>query len=132
MSDPVYCPVVGGCVKDPSCGRVIGATHVKVWIDYYKGGSSLFTHQESPGGYYLYIQPVSISKGMESAPLLVGGKVLLCECKRKGKVKSALAQVMYEKLVKASVIKLFGKGTVVLDELPDPPDDSLERMKSLL
>ena len=45
MSDPVYCPVVGGCVKDPSCGRVVGATHVRVWIDYDKGSYSLFTHQ---------------------------------------------------------------------------------------
>jgi hypothetical protein len=69
--------------------------HLKVQVDYEKGGMNYFSGQENRRGYYLYVYPVQIETvddrvTIESFTMFKGGKKLLMEVGRK-------SQKAYEK-----------------------------------
>jgi hypothetical protein len=69
--------------------------HLKVQVDYEKGGMNYFSGQENRRGYYLYVYPVQIETvddrvTIESFIMFKGGKKLLMEVGRK-------SQKAYEK-----------------------------------
>lgn len=69
--------------------------HLKVQIDYEKGGMNYFSGRESKRGYYIYVQPVRIEKLdgriiVEQSIMFNGGKKLLFEVARQ-------SQKAYEK-----------------------------------
>ena len=69
--------------------------HLKVTIDYEKGGINYFSGQHSRRGYYIYVQPVQIERVdgrvvVERSMLFSGGKKLLFEVSRQ-------SQKAYEK-----------------------------------
>ena len=69
--------------------------HLKVQVDYEKGGMNYFSGQESRRGYYLYVYPVQIETVdgrvvVESFTMFNGEKKLLMEVGRK-------SQKSYEK-----------------------------------
>ena len=62
--------------------------HLKVQVDYEKGGMNYFSGQETKRGYYLYVYPVQIETIdgrviVESFTLMRGAKKLLFEVNRK-------------------------------------------------
>ena len=62
--------------------------HLKIQVDYEKGGTNYFSGQESRRGYYLYVYPVQIETidgrvVVESFTMFRGGKKLLMEVSRK-------------------------------------------------
>ena len=62
--------------------------HLKIQVDYEKGGMDYFSGQESKRGYYLYVYPVQIETIddrviVESFTLMRGAKKLLFEVNRK-------------------------------------------------
>jgi hypothetical protein len=62
--------------------------HLKVQVDYEKGGMNWFSGQENKRGYYLYVFPVQIETVdnrvvVESFTLMKGSKKLLFEVSRK-------------------------------------------------
>lgn len=61
--------------------------HLKVQVDYEKGGMNYFSGQESRRGYYLYVYPVQLETVdgriiVESFTMFRGGKKLLLEVTR--------------------------------------------------
>ena len=66
-----------------------GATHLKAYVSYCKGGYNVFTGDEYPRGYYLTIQPVAISEWkvykVTSMTSSTGIRYILAECKRGSK-----------------------------------------------
>jgi len=69
--------------------------HLKVQVDYEKGGMNYFSGQETRRGYYLYVYPVKIETVddrviVESYTMFRGGKKLLLEVSRQ-------SQKAYEK-----------------------------------
>jgi len=68
--------------------------HLKVQVDYEKGGMNYFSGQESKRGYYLYVYPVQIETIdgrviVESFTLMKGAKKLLFEVNRKSEEKQS-------------------------------------------
>jgi len=65
-----------------------GATHLKVEIDYNKGGYNYFTYKTEPRGYYIHVSPVTrniTDTGfvLESYTAFTGIKACLLEVTRK-------------------------------------------------
>lgn len=58
---------------------------VKVSVGYELGGWGMLSGEYSRRGYYVYVQPVTRSGGMESFTLFDGFKLLLKEVKRQSK-----------------------------------------------
>jgi hypothetical protein len=63
-------------------GDLKGANNLEVSVYYYKGGTSCFTGQTSPRGYYLSVRPVTLERGMVSFSLFSGCKRLILETGR--------------------------------------------------
>ena len=61
---------------------LIDATHLEISVYYDKGGTSYFTGQSSPRGFYLSVKPVTKGNGMIRFTMFTGIKKLLHEVNR--------------------------------------------------
>lgn len=93
---------------------------VKVSVGYELGGWGMLSGQYSRRGYYVYVQPVTRSGGVESCTLFDGFKQLLKEVKRQSKKAEseaiAEAQTMMRDLAEKMAMK---KGWTLANVEPD-------------
>ncbi len=93
---------------------------IKVSVGYELGGWGVLNGEYSKRGYYVYVQPVTRSGGMESFTLFDGFKMLLKEVKRQSKKAEseaiAKAQTMMRDLAEQMAMK---KGWTLANVEPD-------------
>lgn len=92
---------------------------VKVSVGYELGGWGMLSGEYSKRGYYVYVQPVTRSGGVESFTLFDGFKMLLKEVNRQSKKAEseaiAKAQTMMRDLAEQMAMK---KGWTLADVEP--------------
>ena len=95
-------------------GESVTCTHMKVTLGYQMGGYSNWTGEHSVRGYYMVVQPVTVSNkygfACEQTTLFTGFKKVLVECSRRGKKAEANAVRIFEETLDETVRQVFPTG----------------------
>ena len=88
-------------------GKVCECTHVDCDVYFSHGGYNYFTYKREERGYYLSVQPVTVSENFVTVVAFTGFKKLLVPCGRQGRKLAAKAVAMFDDEVENVVMDAF-------------------------
>lgn len=92
-----------------------GATHLRIDLDYSKGGYNYFTYKEEKRGYYIHVSPVTKSGYMESYAAFSGVKACLLEVTRKSSKAEAEALKIFEEVKDKYINYILEKANLTIE-----------------